>query len=220
MRILLIEDDVMLADALQDTLRQGGFTVDHLATGVPSLTFLKNEQFDVVILDLTLPDIDGIALLKKIRSENHTTPVLILTARDKLDDRVSGLDCGADDYLVKPFASDELKARLRALARRRVGHMQTKLIYKDIALNVDSFTATYNDQVIKLTRYEFKLLHHLLSHPGRVFTKEQLQQAIYGWDDETESNTIEVHIHALRKKIYPELIRNIRGVGYLVEETP
>lgn len=217
MRILLIEDDAMLADALQDTLKQAGFTVDHLTRGLQSLSYLEKEQFDVVVLDLTLPDIDGITLLKKIRAEKYTVPILILTARDTLDDRVSGLDSGADDYLVKPFASDELKARLRALARRHVGQAQAELVYKDISLNLDSFAAVYNKQLVKLTPYEFKLLHQLVSHAGRVFTKEQLQQAIYGWQDDTESNTIEVHIHALRKKFYPELIRNIRGVGYLVE---
>lgn len=219
MRVLLIEDDLMLADALQDALKQSGITVDHLASGLQSLFHLQQEQFDVVVLDLTLPDIDGITLLKKIRAEKHTLPILILTARDTLDDRVVGLDSGADDYLVKPFASDELKARLRALARRYVGQTQAGLLYKDISLNVDSFMATYNQQLVKLTPYEFKLLYQLVSHAGRVFTKEQLQQVIYGWQDDTESNTIEVHIHALRKKFYPELIRNIRGVGYLVEAT-
>lgn len=219
MRVLLIEDDLMLADALQDTLRQSGFTVDHLAKGLPALSYLQQEQFDVVILDLTLPDIDGISLLKKIRFEKHTVPVLILTARDALDDRVAGLDNGADDYLIKPFAGDELKARLRALVRRHVGQVQAEHIYKEIALNVDSFTVTYEGKHVKLTPYEFKLLYQLIIHPGRVFTKEQLQQAIYGWQDDTESNTIEVHIHALRKKLYPELIRNIRGVGYLVDAT-
>lgn len=217
MRVLLIEDDVMLADALQDTLKQSGFTVDHLLRGLQALPYLEKEQFDVVVLDLTLPDIDGIALLKKIRNEKHTVPVLILTARDKLDDRVSGLDSGADDYLVKPFAADELKARLRALARRHTGQVKTEISYKNILLHPDSFTAIYDQQTVKLTPYEFKLLHQLLTHVGRVFTKEQLQQTIYGWEDDTESNTIEVHIHALRKKFYPELIRNIRGVGYLVE---
>lgn len=217
MRVLLIEDDVMLADALQDNLRQSGFTVDHLAKGLQVLPYLQTEQFDVVILDLTLPDTDGITLLKKIRSEKHTVPILILTARDTLDDRVSGLDNGADDYLTKPFASDELKARLRALVRRHVGQVQDEHIYKSVTLNVDSFLATYEGKPIKLTPYEFKLLHQLIIHPGRVFTKEQLQQAIYGWQDDTESNTIEVHIHSLRKKLYPELIRNIRGVGYLVD---
>lgn len=217
MRILLIEDDVMLADALQDTLRLSGFTVDHLAKGLQALPCLKQDQFDVIILDLTLPDIDGIDLLKKIRTEKHTIPIIILTARDTLDDRITGLDNGADDYLVKPFASDELKARLRALVRRYVGQTQAELSYKGVTLQVDSFMVMYEGNSIKLTPYEFKLLHQLIIHPGRVFTKEQLQSAIYGWQDDTESNTIEVHIHALRKKLYPELIRNIRGVGYLVD---
>lgn len=217
MRVLLIEDDLMLADALQDTLQQSGFTVDHLDKGLQALPYLLKEQFDVVILDLTLPDIDGISLLKKIRAEKNTIPILILTARDTLDDRVAGLDSGADDYLAKPFASDELKARLRALVRRHVGQAQAEHIYQNIALNLDSLMVTYDGKPIKLTPHEFKLLHQLIIHPGRVFTKEQLQQAIYGWQDDTESNTIEVHIHALRKKLYPELIRNIRGVGYLVD---
>jgi two-component system response regulator QseB len=184
---------------------------------MPALSCLRKEHFDVVVLDLTLPDIDGIALLKKIRAEKHAVPILILTARDTLDNRVSGLDHGADDYLIKPFASDELKARLRALARRHAGQAQDALIYRDISLSLDSYTAMYKQHPIKLTPHEFKLLHQLISHAGRVFTKEQLQQAIYGWKDDTESNTIEVHIHSLRKKFYSDLIRNIRGVGYLVE---
>ncbi|MGL5286482.1 MAG: response regulator [Aeromonas sp.] len=215
MRILLVEDDVMLGEGMQDALRGSGFTVDWLTTGLPALTSLKCDEFAAMILDLNLPDIDGITLLRRLRRDGFAVPVLILTARDALDDRVQGLDAGADDYLTKPFALPELAARLRALLRRSQGNAQPTLVHGDIVLYPDAQQVTYRGKPIKLTPHEYKLLQELLSQSGRVLSKEQLHQRLYGWDEGAESNAVEVHIHHLRKKFYSDLIRNIRGVGYI-----
>lgn len=220
MRILLVEDDPMLGDGIADGLRQHGFTVDWLTCGLPVAATLAAESFAAVILDLTLPDIDGLQVLRRLRRDGSTVPVLILTARDALDDRVTGLDAGADDYLPKPFAMKELISRLRALVRRSKGVIQPELRHGAICLFSEAQQATFNDQPVTLTRQEFRLLEELLLHCGRVMTKELLEQSLYGWNDGVESNAIEVHIHHLRKKFYPELIRNIRGVGYIVEALP
>jgi two-component system, OmpR family, response regulator QseB len=217
MRILLVEDDAMLGDGMVDALRRSGYTVDWLTSGQPVADSLKFDEFAALVLDLNLPDIDGISVLRKLRREGHGLPVLILTARDALNDRVVGLDAGADDYLVKPFEVEELNARLRALVRRSKGVAQAVLEYGDIALYPDSQLVLYRDQEVRLTPHEYKLLLELLSQSGRVLSREQLIQSLYGWDEGVESNAIEVHIHHLRKKLYPELIRNIRGVGYIVE---
>ncbi len=217
MRILLVEDDEMLGDGMVDALRQSGYTVDWLKRGLPALSCLKHDEFAALVLDLNLPDIDGLSLLKKMRREGHGLPVLILTARDALDDRIIGLDAGADDYLVKPFAVGELNARLRALVRRSKGLAQSTLEHGEIVLYADSQQVTYRGSEVRLTPHEYKLLQELLIQAGRVLSKEQLQQSIYGWDEGAESNALEVHIHHLRKKLYPELIRNIRGVGYIIE---
>ncbi len=217
MRILLVEDDLMLGDGMVDALRRGGYTVDWLTTGLPVADCLRHDEFAALILDLNLPDIDGISVLKQLRRNGHALPVLILTARDALDDRVTGLDAGADDYLVKPFALEELNARLRALVRRGKGQAQSSIEHGDIVLLPDSQQVSYRGEEVRLTPHEYKLLQELLIQAGRVLSKEQLQQSLYGWDEGAESNALEVHIHHLRKKFYPELIRNIRGVGYIVE---
>ncbi|MGL4735597.1 MAG: response regulator [Enterovibrio sp.] len=216
MRVLLIEDDVMLGDGMQDALRRAGYTVDWLQQGLSMLAALKCDEFAAAILDLNLPDIDGISLLKKVRRAGYNLPVLILTARDKLDDRVAGLDVGADDYMVKPFEFKELDARLRALIRRSQGQAQAILEYGDITINPQAQQVLYKGADVKLTPQEYKLLQELLSQPGRVFNRDQLQQRLYGWEDRGESNVVDVHIHHLRKKLYNNLIRNIRGVGYIV----
>ncbi len=216
MRILLVEDDVMLGDGMVDALRSSGYTVDWLQQGMPALSALKSEEFAALVLDLNLPDIDGISLLRKLRREGQTLPVLILTARDALDDRVLGLDAGSDDYMVKPFALQELNARLRALVRRSKGQAQAVLEYGELQLFPASQQVTYRGEPVKLTPHEYKLLQELITQSGRVLSRDQLQQSLYGWDEGAESNAVEVHIHHLRKKFFPELIRNIRGVGYIV----
>ncbi len=218
MRILLVEDDVMLGDGMVDALRSSGYTVDWLQQGMPALSALKSEEFAALVLDLNLPDIDGISLLRKLRREGQTLPVLILTARDALDDRVLGLDAGSDDYMVKPFALLELNARLRALVRRSKGQAQAVLEYGELQLFPASQQVTYRGEPVKLTPHEYKLLQELITQSGRVLSRDQLQQSLYGWDEGAESNAVEVHIHHLRKKFFPELIRNIRGVGYIVPQ--
>ncbi|MCX4071289.1 MULTISPECIES: response regulator [Aeromonas] len=218
MRILLVEDDVMLGDGMVDALRSSGYTVDWLQQGMPALSALKSEEFAALVLDLNLPDIDGISLLRKLRREGQTLPVLILTARDALDDRVLGLDAGSDDYMVKPFALQELNARLRALVRRSKGQAQAVLEYGELQLFPASQQVTYRGELVKLTPHEYKLLQELITQSGRVLSRDQLQQSLYGWDEGAESNAVEVHIHHLRKKFFPELIRNIRGVGYIVPQ--
>lgn len=220
MRILLVEDDPMLGDGIAEGLRQHGFTVDWLTCGLPVPSYLAAESFAALVLDLTLPDTDGLQVLRRLRRDGCTVPVLILTARDALDDKVTGLDAGADDYLPKPFAMKELISRLRALVRRSKGVTQPELHHGAIRLLPEAQQATFNDQPVLLTRQEFRLLEELLLHCGRVMTKELLEQSLYGWGDGVESNAIEVHIHHLRKKFYPELIRNIRGVGYIIEAIP
>ena len=216
MRVLLVEDDVMLGDGMVDALRSSGYTVDWLQQGLPALSALKSEEFAALILDLNLPDIDGISLLRKLRREGQTLPVLILTARDALDDRVLGLDAGSDDYMVKPFALQELNARLRALVRRSKGQAQAMLEYGELQLYPESQQVIYRGEPVKLTPHEYKLLQELITQSGRVLSKDQLQQSLYGWDEEVESNAVEVHVHHLRRKLGPDAVRTVRGVGYLV----
>ncbi|WP_421852225.1 response regulator [Marinomonas sp.] len=218
MRILVVEDDLSLADGLVTALKREGYTVDLLHDGIHALEALANEVFDLVVLDLGLPRLDGLAVLKQLRANSNGVPVLILTARDALEDRVTGLDLGADDYLVKPFDVIELKARARALLRRSYGRTISEIHYKGLVLFPASHKVTYQDKDVNLTRREYSLLHELVSQPGYVFTRDVLQQLMYGWGDDVESNALEVHIHHLRKKLFPELIRTIRGIGYVVDQ--
>jgi DNA-binding response OmpR family regulator len=218
LRILVVEDDLSLADGLVTALKREGYTVDLLHDGIHALEALANEVFDLVVLDLGLPRLDGLAVLKQLRANENRVPVLILTARDGLEDRVAGLDLGADDYLVKPFDVTELKARARALLRRSYGRAISEIHYKGLMLFPASHKVTYQDKDVSLTRREYSLLHELVSQPGHVFTRDVLQQLMYGWGDDVESNALEVHIHHLRKKLFPELIRTIRGIGYVVDQ--
>jgi DNA-binding response OmpR family regulator len=218
LRILVVEDDLSLADGLVTALKREGYTVDLLHDGIHALEALANEVFDLVVLDLGLPRLDGLAVLKQLRANENSVPVLILTARDALEDRVAGLDLGADDYLVKPFDVTELKARARALLRRSYGRAISEIHYKGLVLYPASQKVIYQDRDINLTRREYSLLHELISQPGHVFTRDVLQQLMYGWGDDVESNALEVHIHHLRKKLFPELIRTIRGIGYVVDQ--
>lgn len=217
MRILLVEDDVMLGESMVASLSRRGYTVDWLQFGNGVELALKTEDFMAIILDLTLPDTDGLEVLRRIRKAGHQLPVMILTARDEITDRVKGLDGGADDYLVKPFALEELLARLRVLIRRLSGQSETMLELGELSLSLVNNEVHYQGSPVKLTKNEFKILATLATQAGRVLSKEKLQQALHGWDDLASDNAIEVHIHNLRKKIDSKLIKNIRGVGYIIE---
>ncbi|MDX5363313.1 MAG: response regulator transcription factor [Pseudazoarcus pumilus] len=218
MRILLVEDDADLGEGILVALKPEHYTVDWMRDGRSALHALQSESFDIAILDLGLPRMDGIEVLRALRAVGNAVPVLVLTARDATADRIAGLDAGADDYLIKPFDVAELKARLRALLRRSFSRPQPLLEYRDIVLDPASQSVTWRGASVLLTRKEFLLLHELLSQPGRVFTRDKLQQALYGWGEEVESNALEVHVHHLRKKFFPELIRTVRGVGYLADK--
>jgi len=217
-RLLLIEDDEALGGGIHQALAREGYTVDWLKDGSSALHALLSETFDVVVLDLGLPRMGGLEVLRRLRDGGATVPVLILTARDATEDRIAGLDAGADDYLIKPFDLAELKARLRALLRRSAGRARVLIEHAGICLDPSTQQVSYHHQPVSLTPKEYQLLHELLSPPGRVMTRDQLIQLLYGWNEEAESNTLEVHIHHLRKKFSSELIRTVRGVGYLVED--
>ena len=220
MRLLLVEDDNALGAGVRSGLRQEGYTIDWLTDGASALHALQNEDFDLAILDLGLPRMDGIQVLQQLRARGSTLPVLVLTARDATEDRILGLDAGADDYLVKPFDLNELKARLRALLRRSAGRPQTLIEHAGVVLDPVNQQVSYLGNPVSLTPKEYQLLHELLSQAGKVLTRERLLQTLYGWDEEAESNTLEVHIHHLRKKLFSELIRTVRGIGYLVDGRP
>lgn len=218
MRLLLIEDDVALGEGIHQALRREGYTVDWVKDGTSALHALLSEGFDLAILDLGLPRLDGLSVLRRLRESGSALPVLILTARDATEDRIAGLDAGADDYLIKPFDLNELKARLRALLRRSAGRAQVVIEHAGIRLDPATQQVSYHATPVLLTPKEYQLLHELLSPPGRVMTRERLVQLLYGWNEEADSNTLEVHIHHLRRKFCSELIRTVRGVGYLVED--
>ncbi|WP_282284936.1 response regulator transcription factor [Pseudomonas sp. PS02302] len=217
MRVLLIEDDPDLGEGIRTSLREEGYTLDWLKDGESAVHALREEGFDLVVLDLGLPRLDGIQVLRQSRANGLTTPVLILTARDDTEDRVAGLDAGADDYLVKPFDIKELKARLRALLRRRNGPSQIQLEGGGIALDPATRRVTFDAQPVNLTPREYQLLHELLANPGKIFSRDRLMGLLYGWDEGVESNTLEVHIYNLRKKLRADLIRTVRGIGYRLE---
>jgi DNA-binding response OmpR family regulator len=216
MRILLVEDDPELGDGLTVGLRQEGLAVDWLKDGNSADQALQSESFDLVVLDLGLPRLSGMEVLARARSRGQTMPVLILTARDATGDKVSGLDAGADDYLVKPINLDELSARIRALARRSAGRSVPLLTHGNITLDPAARTVMLSGQSVELSGREFSLLEVLLENAGRVLSRSHLEQSLYGWRDEPDSNALEVHIHHLRKKLGSELIRTLRGVGYTI----
>jgi two-component system OmpR family response regulator/two-component system response regulator QseB len=216
MRILLVEDDQQLGDGLTIGLRQAGFAVDWLKDGHMADQALQSEAFDLVVLDLGLPRLSGMEVLSRARQRGQTMPILILTARDATGDKVAGLDSGADDFLVKPIDLDELTARIRALTRRSAGRAAPLLIHGELSLDPAAHTVTLAGQPVELSSREFPLLQMLLENAGRVLTRSQLEQSIYGWRDEPDSNALEVHIHHLRKKLGNDLIRTLRGVGYTI----
>ncbi|MBC3950429.1 response regulator [Pseudomonas folii] len=217
MRLLLVEDDRAVGQGIRVALGSEGYTLDWLQDGASALHALRSERFDLLLLDLGLPRLDGLDLLRQIRAEQQSLPVMILTARDGTPDRIAGLDAGADDYLVKPFDVDELKARVRALLRRSQGRAQPLLEHGQISLDPSTQQVSFNGVEIAMTPMEYQLLHQLMIRPGKVVTRERLSSTLYGWQDKVESNTLEVLIHNLRKKLSAELIRTVRGVGYRIE---
>ncbi|MCD6047454.1 MAG: response regulator [Gammaproteobacteria bacterium] len=223
MRILLVEDDALIGSGIVTYLKHYGYAVDWLKDGSAALRALQMDEFDVVILDLGLPKKDGLEVLREARKSNGkdkkvTTPVLVLTARDTVDDRITGLDSGADDYLTKPFDLEELHARIRALQRRFVNRAEPTIKFGELELNPAAHTITVGGNLVNLPRREFALLQKLLENIGQVVSREVLSQTLYGWEEDVDSNTLEVHIHNLRKKIGLNLIRTVRGVGYIVDK--
>jgi two-component system OmpR family response regulator/two-component system response regulator QseB len=216
MRILLVEDDRLLGDGLKVGLAQSGYTVDWLRDGEAAVAALLTETYAALVLDLGLPRRDGLSVLQWLRGRHDTTPVLILTARDQLKDKVRGLDLGADDYVLKPFDLDEVTARLRAIVRRAHGRVEPVLATGEIALDPAARTVTRAGAPVDLTPREFDLLHLLLENSGRVLTRRSLEDQLYSWDDSVDSNALEVHVHHLRRKLGSDLIRTVRGVGYTV----
>jgi two-component system response regulator QseB len=216
-RILLVEDDQLLGEGIKLALDREGYQTDWLKNGLQAKQALETEEFELVILDISLPGMNGIDILRSVRKSGLITPILMLTARDSIEDRITGLDTGADDYLIKPFELNELKARLRALGRRSHGHIEPIIKHGAITYDPASLEVTLSGKTIELTRRETTLLAEFLNKPNRVLSKEKLEDVVYGWDIEVESNSIEVHVHHLRKKLYPELIKTVRGVGYKLE---
>lgn len=219
MRILLVEDDELLGEGTRKGLIQDGYTVDWVKDGALADQALKTEKFDLVVLDLGLPKMPGISVLQFMRDRGDTTPVLILTARESIEERVKGLDTGADDYLTKPFDLYELLARLRALQRRFASRAAPLLVHGEISLDPASHTVSYKGEPISLSRREFALLHVLLENAGRVLSREHLTQSLYGWGEEVDSNALEVHVHNLRKRFGQDFIRTVRGIGYTIERS-
>jgi DNA-binding response OmpR family regulator len=216
MRLLLVEDDPMIGESVRQGLRQDGFAVDWVQDGRAAEVALETEPYDLVLLDLGLPRLGGLDLLRGLRARKKDVPVVIITARDAVPDRVSGLDAGADDYVVKPFDLDELAARIRAVARRRSGRAEPVVEYGELKLNPATRETLLAGRAIALSGREFAVLLALLERPGAVLSRTQLEEKLYGWNEEVESNAVEVHIHALRRKLGTDLIKNIRGVGYYV----
>ena len=217
MRILLVEDDELLGDGLAAGLRHCGYNVDWLLDGETARTALATDDYDALVLDLGLPRLDGMAVLRGLRAEGNTIPVLILTARDTTWDKVGGLDSGADDYLVKPVDLDELAARLRALTRRSAGTRAPLLKFRDVELDPAARRVRLLGLPVEISATEFVILEMLMRNVGQVISRAQLESALYGWGEVVESNVVEVHIHHLRRKIGANLIRTVRGVGYLME---
>lgn len=219
MRLLLVEDDAILGDGLKAGLTMEGYAVDWLTDGAQADEALKLNHYDLIVLDLNLPRMDGMSVLKNLRKRKDSTPVLVLTARDGVSERVAGLDSGADDFVCKPFDLTEICARLRALARRNEGHGLPLLEHKGVTIDPAAHQVFYNDVAVDLSQKEYEILHYLMTHIGHVTSRTRLEEALYAWGSEVESNAVEVHIHHLRKKLDANLIRTIRGVGYIIDET-
>ncbi|MEC5408025.1 response regulator transcription factor [Paraburkholderia sp. MPAMCS5] len=218
MRVLLIEDDEMIGEAVVEALKDAAYAPDWVRDGNLASAALMVREHDVVLLDLNLPGRSGVDVLRELRTRREKVPVIILTARDSIEDRIIGLDAGADDYLVKPFEIGELLARLRAVTRRLGEHRESKMTSAGLTVDAATHMATYEGKEARLTSREFALLSALLLRPGTVLSREQLEQKLYAWGQHIESNTVEVLIHGIRKKLGAPAIRNVRGVGWLVEK--
>lgn len=216
MRLLLIEDDEIIGDGIVAGLKEFSYTTDWLKDGKQLHSAISATDYDAIILDLNLPGESGLALLVKLRNSGKSIPVLILTARDTLEDKVKGLDLGADDYMIKPFDLDELAARLRALIRRNHGRTHPVLKHNDIEMDIARHSVTKNNNTVDLSAKEFSLLQLLMENSGKVLSKRKIEDSIYAWGEEIESNSVEVHVHNIRKKIGSDIIKTIRGVGYVI----
>ena len=216
MRVLLVEDDPILGDGLAAGLRQSGLAVDWVRDGESAIGALNAERFDLAVFDLGLPGLSGMDALRRLRKGGHDLPVLILTARDATPDKVAGLDAGADDYLVKPVQIEELAARIRALLRRAAGRAAPLLRHGALTLDPAARQVDLGGQAVELPPREFALLHLLLENAGRVVPRSQIEQSLYAWNDEPGSNTLDVHIHHLRRKLGADFIKTLRGVGYTI----
>jgi two-component system, OmpR family, response regulator len=220
MRVLLVEDDAMIGEAIQGALKDASYAADWVKNGQTALTTLGFQHYDLVLLDLGLPGKDGLEVLASIRAKDNPVPLLIVTARDGLDDRLCGLDGGADDYLLKPFEMAELLARMRAVLRRKGGSATPLLSNGVVALDQATREATVNDSArVQLSGREFALLQALLVRPGAILSRSDLEDRIYGWGEEVESNAVEFLIHALRRKLGSEVIKNVRGIGWMVSKS-
>lgn len=218
MRLLLVEDDEQLGSVLQEALKRSGYAVDWLKSAEQAKTAIELEHFDLLLLDLTLPGQDGFSFLQALRTQGLDFPVIILTARDKVEDRVQGLDMGADDYLPKPFDLAELNARIKAVFRRKQGFASNQLKYANWVLDLASHQLKIGGQPVELSHKEFELLKIFVEKPGRILSKRFLEESLYSWSDSVNSNSVEVHIHHLRKKLPKGVIKTIRGLGYQLQE--
>ncbi|MSQ59969.1 MAG: response regulator [Betaproteobacteria bacterium] len=216
MRLLLVEDDSMIGESVRQGLRQDGYTVDWVQDGRAAELALASEDYAMLLLDLGLPRKSGLDVLRGLRRQGKGLPVLIMTARDAVENRIEGLDAGADDYVVKPFDLDELAARVRALLRRQSGRAEPVIVIGELTLEPASHHVTLAGEEVPLSSKEYALLHALMERPGAVLSRPQIEERLYGWGEEVESNSVEVHIHNLRKKLGSDWIRNVRGVGYFV----
>lgn len=220
MRLLLVEDDVMIGESVVDLLRDDGYAVDWVKDGAMADSTLESQTYELVLLDLGLPKLNGISVLKRMRSRKDQTPVLIATAHDGLEERIEGLDSGADDYVVKPYELDEVMARIRALVRR--AHGSGDLMYSHMGVNIDARNreVRVNGSAVVLSAREWAVLRELLLRPGAILSRKQIEDRLYSWKDEVSSNAVEVYIHGLRKKLGPAFIQTVRGVGYMIPKGP
>jgi two-component system response regulator QseB len=216
MRVLVVEDDRMIAKGLQTALKQDGYAVDGVGDGRSATEALRTSRFDLVLLDLGLPERDGLEVLRDLRRRGDATPVIIVTARDDIQNRIAGLDAGADDYIIKPFDLDEVAARMRSVLRRAAGRGDPCIRHRGITLNPISHAVERDGEPVVVSAHEFSVLEALLQRPGAVLSRAQLEDRLYGWNDSIESNAVEVYVHGLRRKLGSDAIRTLRGVGYFI----